>query len=138
MKCFLATIIGLTLLVPFVRADDKPPVTLKPGDPAPPLRVSKWLKGGPIPKLEKGKIYVMEFWATWCGPCVQGMPHLSELAKKYEGKVVISGILVMEQAQTETPDAYAKIATDFLQKHPGRITYRVGTDGVSNEMVKTW
>ncbi|WP_437918099.1 TlpA family protein disulfide reductase [Sphingobacterium sp. LRF_L2] len=52
------------------------------GDPAPPIRYSKWLKGTPVENYEKGHIYVIECWATWCGPCIAAMPHLSELAKK--------------------------------------------------------
>jgi len=130
--------VAAVLLPGSVAAQDLFSPQLKPGDPAPPVSVEKWVQGEPVTSFEKGKIYVMEFWATWCGPCIMGMPHLSELNKKYEGKVVISGILILEQPETETPDAYAKLATDFMQKHPGRITYRVGVDGPSNKMVKTW
>src|SRR5438045_289765 len=42
---------------------------LKVGDPAPALYLSKFIKGEPVTELEKGKIYVIECWATWCGPC---------------------------------------------------------------------
>ena len=45
-------------------AETQPAVTLKIGDPAPPLKVEKWLKGGPLERFEKGKVYVLEFWAT--------------------------------------------------------------------------
>lgn len=60
--------------------------TLKVGDKAPPLTIEKWVKGGPVKSFEKGKCYVVEFWATWCGPCVQAMPHLSELSRAYREK----------------------------------------------------
>ena len=64
---------------------------LRVGDPAPPLQVTRWLNGEPVARLEPGTPYVLEFWATWCGPCLEAMPHLAELAKRHEaaGLVVI-------------------------------------------------
>ncbi len=62
------------------------------GDPAPALSIEKWLKGEPVTGFEKGKVYVVEFWATWCGPCKASMPHLSELQKEYKGRVTIIGV----------------------------------------------
>ena len=38
---------------------------LKPGDPAPPLAITEWIQGEPVAGFEKGKIYLLEFWATW-------------------------------------------------------------------------
>lgn len=40
----------------------------------------------------KGKILVIDFWATWCGPCIAELPKLKELHSKYEGKMEIIGI----------------------------------------------
>lgn len=60
--------------------------TLGVGDAAPALTINKWVKGVPVTGFEKGKTYIVEFWATWCGPCIAGMPHLSELQKKYAEK----------------------------------------------------
>src|ERR1051325_1895884 len=65
---------------------------LTAGDKAPPLTIEKWVKGEPITGFEKGRVYVVEFWATWCGPCVASMPHLSELQKEYGDRVTIIGV----------------------------------------------
>src|SRR5205809_672183 len=50
----------------------KPAPTLKVGDPAPPLKVTKWLQGAEVKQFEPGKVYVVEFWATWS--CLSGWP----------------------------------------------------------------
>ena len=57
--------------------------SLSVGDAAPALKASKWVKGGAVAKLEADKTYVVEFWATWCGPCRVSIPHLTEMAHKY-------------------------------------------------------
>lgn len=68
--------------------EGKPAAPLKGGDPAPPLKVSKWLQGEAVKGFEPGKVYVVEFWATWCGPWIAFMPHLADLQEKYKDKGV--------------------------------------------------
>lgn len=63
------------------------------GSPAPALNVEHWIQDGggkfsPVTQFEPGKVYVVEFWATWCGPCVASMPHLAELQKSLGDKGV--------------------------------------------------
>lgn len=62
------------------------------GDLAPPLAIGTWVKGDAVKKFEPGKIYVVEFWATWCGPCLQSMPHLAELQDELREHVTCIGI----------------------------------------------
>lgn len=65
------------------------------GMDAPPLQIAKFVKGDPV-DLAKGKgsqVYVVEFWATWCPPCRESIPHLTELQKKFKDKnVTIIGV----------------------------------------------
>jgi len=70
---------------------------LKIGSTAPPLDIEHWLsdgdgKFGKVTDFESGKVYVVEFWATWCGPCVRSMPHLAELQKTYADDVQIISV----------------------------------------------
>src|SRR5687767_13027650 len=85
------------------------------GDPAPELQIAKWVKGEPVKEFEKGKVYVVEFWATWCGPCRTSIPHLTEMQKKYEDKVVFIGVSD-EDAETVAP---------FVDKMGDEMAYRV-------------
>lgn len=66
-------------------------VPTKLGDPAYPLVGLNWVKGEPV-TITPGKVYVVEFWATWCPPCRDSIPHLTELQAKYGDRVVFVGV----------------------------------------------
>lgn len=61
-------------------------------DDAPDFEISHWVKGEKVNGFAEGKVYVMEFWATWCGPCKASMPHISELQEEYGDKVTFIGV----------------------------------------------
>lgn len=83
------------------------------GDPAPPISISRWMTGEPVTGLEAGQVHVVEFWATWCGPCLSSMPHLSQLQTQYgeivrfigvtrEGEDVVERFLAKDQSPGKT------------------------------------
>jgi len=54
------------------------------GKKAPEIAVSEWVTAeAPQERDLTGRVYVVEFWATWCRPCVENVPHLMELYEKY-------------------------------------------------------
>jgi len=63
---------------------------LKVGSKAPTLSIEKWMKGAEVDLAKAGEndVYVVEFWATWCGPCKVSIPHLSEMQKHFKDKKV--------------------------------------------------
>ncbi len=79
-----ASAAALALWIPTVcMAAESHAATLTIGDTAPAAEISHWLKGEPVTAFEQGQVYVMEFWATWCGPCRASMPHISALQEQY-------------------------------------------------------
>lgn len=91
------------------------------GDPAAPLEIAEWVKGDAIDlATAKGKkIVVVEFWATWCGPCRASIPHLTELQRKFaERGVVFVGV----------SDEAASKVKPFVDEMGDKMDYTVAID----------
>lgn len=89
------------------------------GDAAKPLQISEWIKGKPVDlAAAKGKqIVVVEFWATWCGPCRTSIPHLTEMQKKFKDVVFIG----VSNEDADTVKA-------FVKKMGDQMDYTVAVD----------
>lgn len=94
-------------------------ITLAPGigSKASQLEGLQWIKGNPV-KIETGKVYLIEFWATWCPPCKESIPHLTELQARYADKITVIGVS-SEKAETVKP---------FVDNMGERMDYHVAVD----------
>ncbi len=91
---------------------------LQVGDQAPGLDIEVWAKGNET-ALDSGNVYVVDFWATWCGPCKRSIPHLTALQKDNGDKgLTIIGI------SWEEPDLVQKFVKDWGSK----MEYTVAVD----------
>lgn len=120
------------------KEDEEKPATptLNVGDAAPALKVEKFIKGEPVKEFKAGRIYVVEFWSTWCGPCKAAMPHMTELQKKFKEKVTFISVNIWED-KDYTAKTLTKVE-EFVKKNDERMGYTVAYDGAAQAMDKTY
>jgi len=91
------------------------------GDKAPKLSVAEWIKGQPVDmRADLGKhVYIVEFWATWCAPCMYTIPHLTQVQKEFKNRG-----LICVSISTEGPEK----VKPFVEKMGDKMDYTIGID----------
>ena len=66
----------------------------------------------------KGKVVILDFWATWCGPCMQSIPELVRLQKKYSDKDLVVLGVSMDTAAQASDEELKKFIRKFGINYP--------------------
>jgi thiol-disulfide isomerase/thioredoxin len=94
----------------------------KQGDTVTPDALGKeqWIRGEAPKEWEPGKVYILECWATWCGPCLAMIPHVDELHDKYQEKGLrVIGVNVWER------DKDKEAVADFVKSKGKGMSYPI-------------
>jgi len=122
-------IVALLAALGFVIVYTMKPHITETGDTAPPFSVTTDRGAVLTPKDFGGKVLVLNFWASWCAPCVQEAPSLNEFQKM----LASSGVVVLGISIDRNPDQYQKFIKRFdvafqTALDPDEdINYRYGT-----------
>jgi thiol-disulfide isomerase/thioredoxin len=104
---------------------------LSVGSKAPRLADVTWIKGEPVNDWQPGQVYVLDFWATWCGPCKATIPHVNALAKQYaEDGVRVIGVAIWPR------DGMVPTA-DFVNEKGDEMAYGIAQD-ISGKTAETF
>ncbi len=108
------------------------------GAPPPEVAAASWLNTDSPQTLEKlrGQVVLIEFWATWCGPCIAGIPHLNELHKKYgpDGLRVLS-FTDQEQSVVDVFQKAAKTPIEYPIGAGSDLAAKYGVQGIPHAFV---
>lgn len=125
IACALAAVASAAVPVDTQRSEAVPQPDqtsgLEIGSPAPQLTIKTWVKGDPV-TFERGKVYVVEFWATWCAPCRRAIPQLSDIQRELGPRgVTVVGIASQEHKGLSDLE-------QFVQRQGDRINYAIAWD----------
>lgn len=138
MRTLMAAFALAGLAAPALADDTQPPKKSKPeptlvvGDKAPPLKATKWLQGTEVKQFAPGKVYVVEFWATWCGPCIVMMPHMAEMQAEYRDQ----GVTFIGYSAKDPSNTQEKV-TAFVEKRGPKLGYTFAY-GDDRETYNAW
>ncbi len=127
MKKTLIVMSACCLLLPVLSGCKPRPAPVEEAPPVVEISAARWLNTDVNPVTLAGlagKVVVLEFWATWCPPCLASIPHLVELHHKYQDEGVVIVALTNEDYDR------ANIGP-FMEKM--KMTYIVGTGSTTDQ-----
>ncbi len=75
--------------------------------------------------IASGEAVVIDFWATWCGPCMAMAPVIEELAKEYEGRAIVGKYNVDEESDFCTENGIRSLPTILFFKNGKKTDLRL-------------
>lgn len=102
-----------------------PSLGLGVGDKAPPLTIKEWVRGDSVNTIgdPQNRVFVVEFWATWCPPCKASVPLLTELQNQHKKDLVIIGVTDPDD-RGNTESAIRR----FVRQQGDKMDYHVAID----------
>src|SRR4051812_23362274 len=98
--------------------------SLAVGSTAPPIKANDWVHGPAVRGFRKGKVYLVEFWATWCSPCMSAMSHLASLRERYAKK----GLEIVALTQLDKWGSTREAVSATVKKFGKDMAFSVGID----------
>lgn len=127
MPYALAALLLLILTSPAERV-------VAPGEAVPSFQGVEWIQGSPVTEFTRGRIYVVEFWSTWCAACITSIEAMNDLARQYESSVTFVAVHIWHRPPAPKP-------AHFLaqrRKDAKTIPQFAVADDVSGEIAKGW
>jgi cytochrome c biogenesis protein CcmG/thiol:disulfide interchange protein DsbE len=109
-------------------ADAAAPAVFGIGHPAPDFTLVDIAGNEVSLSAQRGKAVVVDFWATWCGPCRAVMPHLQALSEEYAGKLEVLAVSLDQDPKTAVPP--------FAEKHG--LTFTMLADSRGPQVAQQW